>query len=244
MQNHLDSGLSHAQSIRNDMMLEVCCSDIDSLKAAKEGGAHRVELCADLDSDGLTPSDELIREAQRLGLWHHVLVRPRAGNFVYDDREVEAMVDSICHLRAMNVDGIVIGALTADGHIDVDACEAMVKASKGIRNVTFHRAFDVCANPLVALERIIALGCNRLLTSGQAPTAAEGQGLIKQLVEVAHGRLSVMPGSGVTPDNAFEILRHTGAHEIHGTLRSMVAGCKVTTIENVQKTVQSISELA
>lgn len=228
------------ENSRRTPFLEVCCADAESLRAAKKGGAQRVELCASIDCDGLTPDDELVAEAQRLDIWHHALIRLRDGHFVYTPDEVNAMADSIRHLATMHVDGVVIGALKTDGSIDMEACRIMVEAAHGIPNITFHRAFDCCCDPFVALEQIIELGCNRLLTSGQAPTAAEGRELIRQLVERAGDRLVVMPGSGVSPQNAADILGYTGAHEIHGTLRSLINGRKVTTEMNVRQTVNSL----
>lgn len=211
-------------------LLEVCCADLASVRAAAEGGAHRIELCIALELDGLTPSADMIRAAravcdataaQRGGeaMRLHVLIRPREGDFVYAADEVQQMVASIRLARELGADGVVIGALTPDGDIDVEACRAMMHEAAGMQ-VTFHRAFDVCRQPLTALEQIIALGCHRLLTSGQAPTAAAGLPLLRQLVAQAGSRLIVMPGAGVGPDNAAGILQESGAREIHGSCRA------------------------
>lgn len=193
---------------------------MESLLAAYEGGAERVELCADLASDGLTPSPTLIRAAASMeGLRVHVLVRSRAGDFVYNEEEVALMEEHIRMARECGADGVVIGALTPDGEIDIPACRRWMRAAEGL-SVTFHRAFDRCARPLEAIEQIISLGCDRLLTSGQQPSAYEGIPLLKKLVEQAAGRIIIMPGAGVNPDNAAAILRLTGASDIHASARS------------------------
>lgn len=218
------------------MILEVCCGNLESVKGAIEGGADRIELCRDLDLDGLTPNREMIRDAVRLcrpaGVAVHVLIRSREGDFVYTDAEVEQMADEIRMAVAEGVDGVVVGALTVDGDIDVDACRQWVKAVGRIgghscRNITFHRAFDVCRQPLEAMEQIAQMGCNRILTSGQQPTAEAGIPLLRQMVEKAHelsakmGRaFTILCGAGVNTENAFRILKATGATEIHGSLRT------------------------
>lgn len=201
-------------------ILEVCVESIESVKAARRGGAQRIELCAALSEGGVTPSAGLIEAARRLGPGKlHVLVRARGGDFVYSNDEVDCMVRDIETCRTLGVDGVVVGALTPQGDIDVDACRRMVEAASGMQ-VTFHRAFDRCNRPLEALEQIIALGCTRLLTSGQQDSALQGTGLIRQLVEQAAGRITVMPGAGVNEENAARILDATGATEIHGSIRT------------------------
>lgn len=201
------------------MKLEVCCADLASMLAAKEGGAHRIELCEALELDGLTPSAALIEKAVQTGVPVQVLIRSRAGDFVYTQPEIDEMTASIQQAKSLGVNGVVIGALTPEGHIDKEAIRRLMENTEGL-SITFHRAFDVCQSPSEALEDIISLGCHRLLTSGQAPSAAEGIPLIKQLVQQANGRLILMPGAGVNPQNALHILNETGATEIHGSLRA------------------------
>lgn len=205
--------------------LEVCCGDIRSVRAAVEGGAQRVELCQALDMDGITPSAGMIRMAVETGITVHVLIRPREGDFVYNDDETACMLHDIREARRLGAHGVVIGALTREGDIDMDVCRRLAEEARGM-NITFHRAFDVCRNPMEALEQIDSLGCNRLLTSGQAPTAAEGTDMLRQLIiragelEQKSGRpLVIMPGCGVNATNALDILEKTGAMEIHGSLR-------------------------
>lgn len=216
--------------------LEVCCGNLASVRAAVEGGADRVELCRDLELDGLTPSREMIREAVGLcrpaGVRVHVLIRLRAGNFVYADAEVAQMADDIRMALCEGADGVVIGALTPGGDVDLAACRRWMDAYRvddgGLRcNVTFHRAFDVCRDPFMALGQIHQLGCNRILTSGQQPTAEQGIPLLRELVARAHQLtaqtghdLSILCGAGVNTENALPILNATGATEIHGSLRT------------------------
>lgn len=218
--------------------LEVCTGSIVSVMHAAEGGAARVELCSGLDEGGLTPSVGLINAALQVeDVKKHVLVRPRGGDFLYSEVEQDIIVDDILAARRAGVDGVVVGALTAEGDIDVAACRRFVDAAKGEYvdfaegdldeafllppvSLTFHRAFDVCRDPFAALETIIALGFDRILTSGQAATAEAGIPVLRQLVEKAGDRIVIMPGCGVNADNAVRILQETGATEIHASARS------------------------
>lgn len=198
--------------------LEVCCGDLQSVRAAIEGGAHRVELCEALELDGLTPSEAMMESAIGMGIPVQVLIRVREGDFVYNKDEIYKMRNDIRLARKLGAAGVVIGALMPDGSIDEEAIRCMMDEAEGL-SVTFHRAFDVCRKPEEALEKIISLGCHRLLTSGQATTAEQGIPMLKKLVEQADGRIIIMPGAGVNPQNASRILEETGALEIHGSLR-------------------------
>lgn len=198
--------------------LEVCCGDLQSVRAAIEGGAHRVELCEALELDGLTPSEAMMESAIGTGIPVQVLIRVREGDFVYNKDEICKMRNDIRLARKLGAAGVVIGALMPDGSIDEEAIRCMMDETEGL-SVTFHRAFDVCRKPEEALEKIISLGCHRLLTSGQAPTAELGIPMLKKLIEQADGRIIIMPGAGVNPQNASRILEETGALEIHGSLR-------------------------
>ena len=202
-------------------LLEVCAADIESAIAAVDGGAQRIELCSALSADGVTPSGALIAAARALpGIKLHVLIRPREGNFVYTPSEEAVMMADIGLAAGLGADGVVIGALTPEGEIDIPLCMRLVaKATGSGMQVTFHRAFDRCIDPFNALEQIIAMGCTRLLTSGQAPTALEGVEMIAKLQKQAGSRLIIMPGAGVNPTNAAEILKATGCSEIHSSCR-------------------------
>lgn len=203
-------------------LLEVCAGDLESVRAAADGGAARVELCSALGEGGVTPSIGFIRQALLVpGLRVHVLIRPRGGDFLYTPEEVNAMVADIEACRESGAHGVVIGALTPDGDIDLPSCRRMIEAA-GEMSVTFHRAFDLCRNPEEALDTIIELGCDRLLTSGQAATALEGTPLLRRLHDRAAGRLVILAGGGVTPDNAADILIGSGTNEVHASARAGV----------------------
>ena len=198
--------------------IEVCCSSLHEAREAEEAGAIRIELCAAIGCGGVTPSHGTIEAIMKSGLKLdvNVLIRSREGGFCYIEQEVDAMCHDIEFCREMGVHGVVIGALTEQGDIDIAACERMIKAA-GDLSITFHRAFDICRNPLQALEEIISLGCHRLLTSGQQNSAEQGAELISKLVEKADGRIIIMPGAGIKPSNIAYIEQTTAATEFHST---------------------------
>lgn len=204
--------------------LEICCGDLQSVRAAAAGGADRIELCSALSEGGLTPSAGLIRAARRLApeVGLHVLIRPREGDFVYDPAEAECMAEDIAMARELGADGVVIGALTPTGEIDIALCRRLMEQAKGM-SVTFHRAFDRCADMGRALEEIVALGCDRILTSGQAPTAQGGAERLAELKRLAAGRIKILAGAGVSPENAHEILTRGMADELHASAREEIA---------------------
>lgn len=203
-------------------ILEICAGSVESAIAARDGGAKRIELCAALEVGGVTPSAGVIAEARKVeGLVLNVIIRPRGGDFLYNEYEVACMEEDIRTCKRLGADGVVIGALTAEGDIDKDACKRLIDTADGM-SVTFHRAFDMCRNPQEALEELISLGCDRVLTSGLASTAEAGIPLLKQLVEQAAGRIIIMPGCGVNSKNAAMILNATGAEEIHASARKSV----------------------
>ncbi len=212
-----------SQTIAPQRTLEVCAGDLRSVYAARDGGAVRVELCSGLAEGGMTPSTGLLRGALAVtGIAVNVLIRPRPGDFVYGEKEAQVMLDDIAAATDAGADGVVIGALTPDGDVDLRLVERMINAA-GSMSVTFHRAFDLCRDPMEALRQLIDVGVNRLLTSGQAPTALQGVNLLSHLVDAADGRLSVMPGGGVNAANAAEILNRSGAREIHASARERIA---------------------
>jgi copper homeostasis protein len=207
----------------NGYLLEVAANSVASALAAQAGGAGRVELCAALELGGLTPSHAVIamvRERLRIPLY--VLIRPRAGDFLYDDLECEAMQRDIETCAALGCDGVVLGALDADGDVDMARCRALI-ATAGSMGTTFHRAFDLARDPRRALEDVIALGCERLLTSGGQPGAMGGAALIRELVAQAAGRLAIMPGAGVTAGNLAALAAATGAREFHASAKRQLA---------------------
>ena len=203
------------------MEIEICCGSIQSAANAKAGGAVRVELCQGLIEGGTTPSPATIEYAvKELGLQVFVLVRPRGGDFCYNELEIKTMEQDVEFCKQAGVAGIVVGFLHPDGSIDTVLTRRFVKLAAPLP-VTFHRAFDRCTDPLRALEQVIDCGCARILTSGCKPTAMEGADMLQQLVKQANGRIKILAGSGVTPENAAALRQKTGAPEIHGS-------CKIT----------------
>ncbi len=202
--------------------VEVCAETLESALTAERAGAYRVEFCDNMAEGGTTPSAGQILEARKqLSIKLYPIIRPRGGDFLYTDIEFEIMRRDVELCGTAGCDGVVIGMLRADGSVDMERCGELVAIARGFgMGVTFHRAFDVAADRRQALEEVIALGCERVLTSGGAVTAAEGIPELAALVKQAAGRIVVMPGSGVTPDNARLILEGTGCTEIHGTFRS------------------------
>lgn len=208
-------------------LLEVAANSLASALAAQEGGAARVELCSALELGGLTPSHAVIGMVrERLHIPLYVLIRPRPGDFLYTDDECEAMRRDIEHCAALGYDGVVIGVLDADGAIDTQRCRTLIAAA-GKLGVTFHRAFDLVRDPSRALEDVMALGCERVLTSGGQASALEGAGLIRTLIEQAAGRIAIMPGAGVTASNVAALAAATGAREFHASAkRQMDSGMR------------------
>ena len=218
-------------------MLEVCASNLASALAAEQAGADRIELCSALSVGGLTPSYGLTKHVFTTTLLQvMVLIRPREGDFVYTAREVQVMEQDILALRSLCT-GLVFGALTPRGDVDLPVMRRLMQAAQGLP-VTFHRAFDRCRDPFAALEQIIDLGCRRILTSGQQPSAAQGIDLLRQLRQRAAGRIIIMPGGGVTPDNAADILARTGCTEIHA---SCSAGSGITDSDTVRQIIARLS---
>jgi len=200
-------------------LIEVCVDSLDSALTAQALGADRLELCANLPIGGTTPSPGLLRLArERVSLPLHVLVRPRGGDFVYPPAEIETMLADIAFAKAAGADAIVCGALTFDGRLDETLTCMLIEAAAPLP-FTFHRAFDVCVEPLDALSVLQTLGAARVLTSGQAPSAAQGVPLLRECMR-ASGGVIIMPGGGITPDNLGAVLALRPA-EIHfsGTVR-------------------------
>lgn len=204
-------------------LFEVCANSVESCVAAQAGGANRVELCAGIPEGGTTPSYGDIALARELlsSTRLHVIIRPRGGDFLYSPFEQRIMLKDIEIAKKLGADGVVFGCLTPEGDIDLPLMERLMEASEGM-SVTFHRAFDVCRNPLKALEDIIALGCDRILTSGQQPTAEQGIPLLKELQEKAGERIILLAGCGVKEENIARIARETGIREFHFSAREEV----------------------
>ncbi len=195
-------------------MIEVCLDALDACIAAEKAGVHRIELCGNLAEGGTTPSIALVQQVkQHVNLPIHVMVRPRGGDFLYSDAEFKVMRWEILQLRALQVEGIVLGILRPDGTVDQERCQQLVELAQPL-DLTFHRAFDMASDPFQAMEDIIALGFNRILTSGQRAKAEEGKDLIAELVHRAGQRIEIMPGGGINATNAKTLLQ-TGATSLH-----------------------------
>jgi copper homeostasis protein len=200
-------------------IIEIATTDFTTTKSAVEGGADRIELCTALSEGGITPSYGLVkqcREAFDVALFP--IIRPRAGDFLYTVEEFGLMRKDILLCKNAGCDGVVIGLLNKDGSIDVLRTAQMVELAYPL-DVTFHRAFDRCKDPFKAMEQLVEIGCQRILTSGQQPTAPEGADLIAQLVKQADDRIIIMPGSGVRAENIKMIAGKTGAVEFHSSLK-------------------------
>lgn len=202
--------------------LEICAASLASALAAQAGGAHRIELCQNLEQGGITPSYGLIRQVRaQVSLPVFVLIRPRPGGFVYDANELAIMRDDIAACRELGCTGVVLGALDATGRVGLAACRELIEAA-GPLEITFHRAFDACPNQTQALEDVIMLGCQRLLTSGGQATAEVGQAQLAALVAQAGGRIGIMPGAGITGANVRALVQATGAQEFHASAKRTV----------------------
>ena len=199
------------------MLLEICIDDEAGLRTAIAGGADRIELCAALTAGGLTPSVGFMRWAcTNAAVPVMVMIRPHDYGFAFSENEVDAMLIDIEMAKAAGAAGVVIGCLTPDKAIDVAATERLLAAAGG-SSVTFHRAFDLTPDPLVALDTLIELGIDRVLTSGQARTVGDGRTLIERLIEHAAGRIVVMPGGGLLGMRTAELIASLSAAEFHAS---------------------------
>jgi copper homeostasis protein len=196
------------------LVIEIVVDSVESALAAQAGGADRVELCANLLEGGTTPSAGMIAQVRdQISIGLHVIIRPRGGDFCYTEQEFAVMLEEIIWARTLGVDGVVFGILTPEGDVDVARTRELIQLARPM-SVTFHRAFDMARDPFRALDDLIGLDVDRLLTSGQAPSALEGLDLIAELIRRAAGRLSVMPGGGVAR-HIREIVERSGAREVH-----------------------------
>lgn len=206
------------------ILLETCVDSIEGALAAQQGGADRVELCADLFEGGITPSAGTIQLArQRLKIALNVIIRPRGGDFCYSDAEFEAMKLDVEFAKRAGADGVVVGILNEDGTVDMERMRPLIQLARPM-SVTFHRAFDVAREPFEALNAVMVLETDRLLTSGQEATAFEGMELIAELVKRAGDRLIIMPGGGINERNLPKLVAGTGAREFHASCSATLDG--------------------
>jgi len=200
-------------------IIEIATSDFGTTQSAVEGGADRIELCANLAEGGTTPSYGQVkkcREAFTVELYP--IIRTRGGDFLYTDEEFEIMLKDAVLCKELHCDGIVIGLLNGDGSIDIKRTARLIEAAYPL-GITFHRAFDRCLDPFAAMEQLIEIGCERILTSGQQPAAPDGIDLIAELNKQASERIIIMPGSGVRKENIKMLAEKTGCTEFHSSLR-------------------------
>lgn len=199
--------------------LEVIAFDLASCIIAVENGATRIELCANPQEGGTTPSFGMIKEARKISnIQLFPIIRPRGGDFYYSSHEFNSMLQDIQICHDLGCNGVVIGMLKNNGTVDIEKNKELVSAAKGME-VTFHRAFDRVIDPFVALEQIISLGCKRILTSGLKPTVTEGMETLKELVIKAGNRITIMPGSGVRSNNITQLAEYTNAKSFHSSAR-------------------------
>lgn len=197
------------------MLIEACVDSVASALAAEDGGAKRIELCDALETGGITPSAGKIALCrERLTIPIVVLIRSRGGDFLYHNSDLDVMLRDIATAKALGAAGVAIGALNADGTIDEAKTRAMIEVARPME-VVFHRAFDGTPDPFQALETLIALGVDRVLTSGQHNTALEGVDLLRHLVEAAKGRITILAGGGINEENAASIVQGSGVEQLH-----------------------------
>jgi copper homeostasis protein len=204
------------------MRIEICVDSVEGALAAEAGGADRVELCDNLMEGGTTPSLGCIRLLKaQLGIGLHVMIRPRGGDFLYSDLELEVMREDIRLAKEAGADAVVFGCLSREGDIDVGRCKELLELARPMK-VTFHRAFDMCRDASAGLDALMDLGVDWLLTSGQEATCLEGSETLAALVRQAAGRIGVMAGGGITPRNVRRIVELTGVTEVHLSARQGV----------------------
>jgi copper homeostasis protein len=209
--------------MQNKYLLEISVESVEAAIAAERGGAHRIEICSNAREGGTTPRPELLRAArERVCIPILSMVRPRGGDFFYNEAEFEAMQREVDAAKKSGMDGIVLGLLDAEGQVDVERTKQLVEQARPLP-VTFHRAFDECADLGGALVDVIETGATRLLTSGGKRTAPEALDLLGELVRIAGDQLIVMPGSGIHAGNVREVVKKTEAREYHAGLSSVVA---------------------
>jgi copper homeostasis protein len=220
--------------------LEISVESVEAAMAAERGGAQRIEFCSNAREGGITTSGELLRAVrERVSLPIFSMVRPRAGNFVYTDKEFEAMRREIEAAKEFRMDGVVLGLLDADGEVDIARTKKLVELARPLP-ITFHRAFDECADLRKSLEDVIKTRATRLLTSGGRRTAPEALDVLEELVRIAGERLIVMPGSALHAGNIREAVAKTGAREYHGGLSSVVAD-PANNLEAFEKEVRKLA---
>lgn len=223
-------------------ILEACVDSVESALAAQKGGATRIELCSNLIIGGTTPSPCLFQEIrEHSDICTHILIRPRFGDFCYTDYEFQIIRREIRNFRELGADGVVIGILKPDGTLNLEQMKVLMEDA-GDMSVTLHRAFDVCVDPLEAMEQAKELGIRTILTSGQKNHCLEGRDMLKKLVEQENGKIVIQVGSGVDADTIREIQPYTQAHAFHMSGKQNLESRMIYRKEGVSMGVSSISE--
>ena len=224
--------------------LEVIGFTIESCMIAQAAGAHRIELCDNPSEGGTTPSYGFIKTArENLSTELYPIIRPRGGDFLYSEIEFEVMKADIENCKSLGCDGVVIGILNADGTVDKKRCKQLVEIAHPMK-VTFHRAFDRTNDPFKAMEDILSIGCERILTSGQKNLAIDGEELLNKLVKQANNRIIIMPGSGVNSDNIETLVKNTNATEFHTSARTFVNSKMEFINESMDEQLTSVSAMS
>ena len=224
--------------------LEVIGFTIESCLIAQAAGAHRIELCDNPSEGGTTPSYGFIKTArENLSIELYPIIRPRGGDFLYSEIEFEVMKADIQICKNLGCDGVVIGMLNSDGTVDKQRCKQLVDIAQPM-GVSFHRAFDRTKDPFKALEDIISIGCERILTSGQKSVATDGVALLNELVKQANGRIIIMPGSGVRSDNIENLVKKTNATEFHTSARTYAESKMEFINESMDEQLTSVTTLS
>jgi copper homeostasis protein len=224
--------------------LEVIGFTIESCLIAQAAGAHRIELCDNPSEGGTTPSYGFIKTArENLSIELYPIIRPRGGDFLYSEIEFEVMKADIQICKNLGCDGVVIGMLNSDGTVDKQRCKQLVDIAQPM-GVSFHRAFDRTKDPFKALEDIISIGCERILTSGQKSVATDGAALLNELVKQANGRIIIMPGSGVRSDNVENLVKKTNATEFHTSARTYTDSKMEFINESMDEQLTSVTTLS
>jgi copper homeostasis protein len=197
------------------LILEVCVDSVESAVAAQQGGAGRIELCAELEHGGTTPSIDMIKSVREsVSLKVHVMIRPRAGDFCYSVAEFDVMKRDIQEAKKLGIDGLVFGILTSDGTIDAARTKILLEISRPM-SVTFHRAFDETVDLFATLSELAQLGVDRVLTSGGKPSVEAGVQTLADLVRKAGSSIKVLAGGGITLENVADVIEKTNVDEVH-----------------------------
>ncbi len=226
----------------NNFTLEICADSVESVLAAKRGGATRIELCGNLVIGGTTPSPKLFEEIRKASdIRVHALIRPRFGDFCYSDYECSVIKEEVKMFRELGAEGVVIGVLNPDGSLNMKTMYGLMEEA-GDMSVTLHRAFDVCRDPYEALDQAVSLGINTILTSGQKNSCVEGISLLKDLKEQSKGRISILAGAGISSSVIEKIYRETGITDYHMSGKVLLNSNMEYRKEGVSMGLPSLSE--